>query len=369
VTYLAYLAGVGALVMFAAIVVGVQYSSALRDQAGGRHSRLVRETLRRRVGLLRLIEGADGRLSTSKAQWLAWLVVIVFAYVVIYTARAINGDPSALDDIPRSVLVALGFSSGTMAGAKGITAYYVATGRMQKTRRRVAADGQTAADTAGGTAADSDVAPAAPPTPRTATPAQTWRSSDLMQDDSGDPDLSKVQLLIWTVIALGVYLGTVIAAVNDIAVNGVANHNGALPDIDAALMVLMGLSQGGYVGKKLVTYAPVKLQTLAPPNQFPGGSVAAYGSGFGATRGEDSRLLLNGFDCAPQWISDWSDNRITFTLNPAAAPSGQPWTSPLPSVDVTVQVGSQVSDPPLRLTVTERPPGAVAAPRTRPSTR
>src|SRR4051794_30298959 len=56
----------------------------------------------------KLIEGADGRPSTSKLQWFLWTVVTIFAYVAVYTARAWHGHPEPVDTIPSSLLIAMG---------------------------------------------------------------------------------------------------------------------------------------------------------------------------------------------------------------------------------------------------------------------
>jgi len=40
----------------------------------------------------KLVEGADGSASTSKFQWFLWLVVIIFAYTVLWVLRANQGD-------------------------------------------------------------------------------------------------------------------------------------------------------------------------------------------------------------------------------------------------------------------------------------
>ena len=67
-------------------------------------------------------------------------------------------------------------------------------------------------------------------------------------------DLSKVQMIGWTLIAVGSYIINVIHQIDQIHTN--PNYVSQLPDIDAALMVLMGLAQGAYLGKKLVTTEP-----------------------------------------------------------------------------------------------------------------
>jgi hypothetical protein len=74
--------------------------------------------------------------------------------------------------------------------------------------------------------------------------------------------LAKIQMLAFTTVAIGIFLATVIHQIvtNDIAAG--------LPDIDASLMVLMGISNGGYLGKKLVTFGtPGATGQFMPPGQ------------------------------------------------------------------------------------------------------
>ncbi len=37
--------------------------------------------------VLKFIEGADSRPSSSKLQWFLWTVVIIFAYIAVYATR------------------------------------------------------------------------------------------------------------------------------------------------------------------------------------------------------------------------------------------------------------------------------------------
>jgi len=261
----------------------------------------------------RLAEGADRRLSVSKLQWLLWTAVVVFGYVATLVARGLNGGFGTALTLPSNLLIAMGFSATTMVTAKGITTAYVAQGRVVK-----------------------------PQTP----PAGASYYSDLVQDDTNQTDLSKVQLLIWTAIALGMFVVNVILNIN--AIN--ASHtpgDTSLPDIDNALMVLMGLAQGGYLGKKLVTTSRLQINAITPDavSRAAGSRVALIGSGFGAAmpgnvaRPEDttSALLIDGYPATAN-VTAWSDSRIVFALG-ATHPSGAAWQNAAQDVEVTVAVG------------------------------
>ena len=159
-----------------------------------------------------LYEGTDGRPSTSKFQFFAWTAVVVFAYAAIYSLKISAHHFDAINEIPKNVLIAMGMSVISAAAAKSITVSYISTGRITKS---VASSGSAS-------------------------------FSAIFQDDSGFPDLSKVQMIAWTFIAIATYLIAVGSKIHQ-------SDYSSLPDIDSALMVLMGLGHGAYLGKKLVT--------------------------------------------------------------------------------------------------------------------
>ncbi len=80
-----------------------------------------------------------------------------------------------------------------------------------------------------------------------------------MEDDDGAPDLGKIQLLAWTFIAVAVYLFSLsqqIALREPLRLLTELPNVSSLPDIDGTLMALMGLGQGGYLGKKIAELGP-----------------------------------------------------------------------------------------------------------------
>jgi hypothetical protein len=174
----------------------------------------------------KIVLGKDGPTSTSKLQWFLWLVVVFFAYVTLWVIRARQGNFGALPDIPTNLMVVLGFSTVTTAAAQGI---HIANDRKQSAA-----------------AAASPPSQPPPPTPP-ATPAPTGQPGGALLDDSGLIDISKTQMIAFTFVAIGVFLATLF---HQLAVNPVTT---TLPDIDRSLLVLMGISQGGYLGKKLVS--------------------------------------------------------------------------------------------------------------------
>lgn len=182
-----------------------------------------------------LIEGADGHPSTSKFQWFLWTVVALFSYVVLYAAQAANGNFAALANVPDNLLIAMGISSFSMVAAKGITVSQVESGQIVKLQAA----------------------------PGTAT------LGSVLKDDAGYPDLSKIQILAWTFIAIVVFLVQVFNTVK--TPSATTPYTLVLPDIGSSLMILMGLGHGAYLGKKLVSTSSAGKPT--------GGSVSSVQSG------------------------------------------------------------------------------------------
>jgi hypothetical protein len=162
--------------------------------------------------------GVDGRYSSSLVHGLAWTVVVVGAYVLLYLCRVHVGSTGALGAFPPNVLTALGLSLGTTVTAAGITS------------------GRVARDPGAKSKAD--------PADRT--------FASLVEDDGGRPSLVKTQLMIWTIVSLGIYIvATADAATRTLATTNAADLPG-LPDIDRMLLVLSGIGQATYLAHKVV---------------------------------------------------------------------------------------------------------------------
>ncbi len=230
---------------------------------------------------LKLVEGADGQSSTSKFQWFVWLVVVLFSYVFLWVLRARQGHYGAITNVPTNLLTVLGFSTVTAVGAKGITVAYLKNGSTSK------------------------------PDPASA-------KGGLLVDDSGVPELAKIQMIGFTFVAILIFLA-------DILHQARGGHPMAqLPNIDSSLLVLMGISQGGYLGKKLVTISTPFINTIAPTTAGLGATVTIDGGSFGSGAGT-SRLLL---DNNPIKTTSWTDTEITFEVPRQYPHAGANWALP-----------------------------------------
>jgi competence protein ComEC len=208
------------------------------------------------------------KLSASKFQALVWTWVTLFAYGSIFGMRLIttesNGPIQELPEIPLNLLVLMGLSAVTAAGSKGITISYKSQGLIPE------------------------------------------KSGGLTTNPSGEGDLIKTQMLVWTIVAAGIYLITLINSIS----NGILD----LPDIDGALLVLMGISQGAYVGNKLVSTSVTKTPKIIevlPLKGFTNTTITIMGENFGNEQG-DSFVALNDTVVGksdPALVS-WSDYKI-----------------------------------------------------------
>jgi hypothetical protein len=111
-------------------------------------------------------------------------------------------------------------------------------------------------------------------------------------------------------------------------------------------MVLMGLGQGAYLGKKLVTTSVPRLTTLSPSSKKAGEEVEIHGTSLGTK--ESGQLIIDGYPISPV-ITDWQNTLIKFTF-PAKRPDGKDWP-PGQRVSIGVIVNGKESANTLPFTV------------------
>ncbi len=285
----------------------------------------------RRGFLGQLVDGADGRLSTSKFSSFVWTFVAIFGFIEVFVERLLLGISTTDTTMPVNLLVAMGFSAVTLTAAKGITVAYSARGIVDKSAP----------------AAAEDPAAAAAPKPPAAT-------GGLVTQDDGSPDIAKIQLIAFTVIGLAVYL--VRMALLDSA-------QPQMVDIDSSLMVLMGLSHGAYLGKKLTTTAAPRLTGLRPPSGLVGEKVSVTGNNLGSEQG-DSTITVDGIGVEVA-ADTWSNTGFTFVW-PEHGPAGKPWRPGDRGTPVVLINGYEARSP-MSFTVIERPRLKDVEPKTGPA--
>jgi hypothetical protein len=223
-------------------------------------------------------------------------------------AAALGANALIPINFPGSVLLLLGFSVTSLIAAAGIARSQIASG--VRAGQRVT----------------TDLSP-------------KW----LVQSDDGRVDLTRFQVLLWTLVAAGVFVSDTQLLLN---AGGVQL---SLPDVGSALVLLMGLGQAAYVGGKLVVTPKPVIFRFSPAHApvTPLGGVAVpvnvVGAGFGAPS-PTSSLLMDGAPVPAANVTSWTDTLITFTVPTTQPGNGQAWPQPSATPNVSVAVGSAQSD-------------------------
>jgi hypothetical protein len=249
----------------------------------------------------RVAVGRDGRFSTSKLQQFIWTAAVLYSYGTVFVARAHAGRLEPINEIPENVLIALGLSVGTAILAAGITSSHVEQGQEVKVASGASRQGVSA----------------------------------LVEDDSGRVDLAKIQLLAWTVVAVMAYLFSTADVTGRTLTTAAEEALPGLPDIDATLMVLSGLGQGAYIGKKLVTRTRSGITSISPTSAAPETLVTLTGVNFGDAQGGNVLTMRD----KPIAVEHWSSDEITFQI-PAVPPWGGAWSKT--TVEVNLIVDGQI---------------------------
>ena len=96
------------------------------------------------------------------------------------------------------------------------------------------------------------------------------------------PELAKIQMVGFTFVAVGIFIATLIHQIQGNPIN--AN----LPELDSSLLVLMGISQGGYIGKKVVSFGTPTLYPITPQPVAPGATVTLSGASLRSAQAGES---------------------------------------------------------------------------------
>jgi hypothetical protein len=232
------------------------------------------------------VEVKQRELSASKLQALVWILVTMFAYASVFGAFLLNsesGDPLPdLPGIPVNLLALMGLSVATAAGAKGVTVSYKDQGRIDK------------------------------------------KSGAATTDAEGNPQLVKVQMLVWTFLGALWYLLKVIKFIDGIETLPEGAY--ALPDVDGALLVLMGVAQGAYIGDKLVSrdiHKTPKLERIMPLQGAVGTKVTLIGENFGDDQGSNFVSIGDKIiESTEEGLVSWSSLKIEAKI-PADCEPGQ----------------------------------------------
>ena len=218
--------------------------------------------------------GYDGATSTSKLQFFLWTMVVLYAYIIIVIDAYYNHNIVSIGlTIPQNLILAMGLSATTMLAAKGISSDYADTEKIDKS------------DTSKG---------------------------GLFFDDDGYPDLAKIQLMAWTFVGIGIFL---LKTLNDVV--GSTGSMAQLPDIDGTLLALMGIGQGSYIGKKIITKDDQSAPSLDSISKSKGTldeEITVAGTNFG-DKSSTRFITIGGKKVKFTQGPNWEDGKVTFRLN------------------------------------------------------
>jgi len=178
-----------------------------------------------------IISPEDNRYSNSKFQVALWFWVLLSTYgaAVVLRLWYAGWDFFGAVNIPENLLLLSGLSAITYGGAKAIT-----TRKVDEAAHPVNPPG----------ALVPRLPVANPKNPL--LPGQERFFRDLLQNDAGDFDFGDFQMLVVTILAVGMYLTLIFNFLGTIDFLKTAK----LPDVDTTILAAFGVGQGAYLAKK-----------------------------------------------------------------------------------------------------------------------
>lgn len=214
--------------------------------------------------------------SLAVFQFLLWTFIIAFAFLGIYLTRIFAGDVDTIPTISPSILQLMGISVGVPIISGSISTIKYATSKVQKV-------------------------------PVPLPPYST------MLEEEGKPSLTRFQMFAWTWIGISIYLFLLFSSVG-LKLNDIGSLK--LPDIDPNLVILMGLSQGAYVGGKIIAKQSIYIEKVILSQDKDGNNILSiFGNAFGTTK---DTVWFDGVQIKDDGIPSWTDDRIDVKVQPVA---------------------------------------------------
>jgi hypothetical protein len=245
----------------------------------------------------------EGWPSLARFQFMAWTLIVIFCFTTICVMRFLGGELNLPEAIPENLLALMGISAGVTAVATGVSKskYGEETKKLTEEEYKEFI-------------------------------REKKLGTMLLENDA--PSLTRFQMFSWTILSIFLYLSKFFATISIFTISD--PNVTVLPDIEFTLLVLMGVSQGAYVGGKWVSPSKPKIFNAAYYESEQ--KIIVNGINFG----ENKRIVkLNGTPIPEDKIK-WSNEVITFTIEPTKVKK-------LEENEIKLQIGAKEVDHPLKL--------------------
>ncbi len=211
-----------------------------------------------------IVDGSTKTYSLSRCQALVWTIILGGSYIYLSIGTGLILGNGIIPEFNTSLLVLMGISYGGLIGSRGVSAKFP---KKEANNKAV--------------------------------------SFSNLYSEGGKISLPRLQLVVFTVIAVVVYL--YILSTADIIRTG-------LPDVPATLLGLLGISQGGYLGDKVIgdRLSVNHLYPTAVPLNRAGQKLTLVGGGFS----RDTKILFEVEDGETDGAS--TEPRAAEFLNPSS---------------------------------------------------
>jgi hypothetical protein len=196
-------------------------------------------------------------------------IVITFAFLGVYLVRIFGGVIEPPASIPVNILALMGISVSVPVISGGVSRIKYDT-----------------------TSAVKELPPQLPPL------------STMLENSK--PALTRFQMFGWTWIGIIIYLAILFSWV---AIEPLTSLT--LPDIDPTLVILMGLSQGGYSGGKIVSISPMNIQRVVASKKDNTLILSIFGDNFGQNK---DTVWFDDLQARGDSISSSNDSRIDVSI-------------------------------------------------------
>ena len=262
------------------------------------------ESAESKLAFLNIIRGSDWFPSLALFQFFLWTIVILFAFTLVSFLRGFAGDLNQVA-VPNNLLILMGLSVATPVVSTAISSTKY------------------------------------PNTTTSFGPPKKLPGYSSMLQENDKPSLTRFQMFLWTGVSILFFLfhlfSNIAASLDNV-------DKLSLPNVDDLMVALMGISQGAYIGGKIVSQS-TRIGQIFPERVPKGGYVSIFGNNFGTTKGViwvGPNRIQNADPDANLPISFWSDDRIDFKLGDDLAAG---------TYDIRVSIGGTLvkSDDPLNI--------------------